>query len=308
MNKNIKVTIGIPVYKSADNIGRLLLALSKQKETNFSIKSIVCYIDAPGDDTPGVVLALAKKHKRIRVFNRKQRKGMAYGFKFMLNKFRDDVFVLLNDDILVTSKDFISNLVQPFINERSIGLVSGNPQPLKPKNFIQNAITSTFRSFERTRYSFDNGNNGLTCDGKIIALSENLISKLKFPQNMSNLGNVDSFLFLSCKKYGFTYKHARTAIAYFEFPDNFHDYVNWTTRNNSNKYVMFKLFGDSIQKEYEMPMLEHIQSRLIETIRNPLGSIFIFFAGSWTKMRARSYSNHFSATWDVVSSTKKRLG
>lgn len=306
-NKEIRVTIGIPIYKSSNNIKSLITSLLNQKQENFKIQQIMAYIDAPKDKTVDMVKELSRKNKKIVVFDMKNRRGMAYGVEYMLKRNKSDVFVLINDDVAVNDLLLVSRLSQPFIKNKKIGLVSGNPQPLPATNFITAAGISTFRAFERTRYSFLGGNNKMTCDGKLLAISKDMLSRIKFPKDKSKMGNVDAYLYFSNIIEGFTYKHVRKAVVFFEFPNNLSDYIKWTTRNNSNKLVMKKRFGEIVDKEYEIPKQTHAASMFYQMIKNPLGAVFIFLIGLFAKQKSISYANKFESTWKVVSSTKKVL-
>ncbi len=308
MKKNkYSVIIGIPAYNSEDNIVDLLRSIFAQSQKNYFLKYVFVYVDASKDHTKDILKNYEIKQKRLKLFLSNKRRGMAFGLRYMLKKSDSDIFILLNDDILLKSKTVIDDLVTPFRFNSKIGLVSGNPQPLPPKNFIAKAGVSTFRAFERTRYSFRNGNTKWTCDGKILALSKNFKKSLKFPKNNSSMGNVDIYLYFSCLYNNFKYLHVRKAKVFSEFPDNVKDYIQWTTRGNTGKIIMKKKFGSIVEKEYHLPIIKHLQSLVLEFLKNPVGAGFIFLVGLYSKYNAISYSRNFLSTWEVVKSTKGKL-
>lgn len=302
------VSIGIPAYQSEENIGQLLKSLTLQSEHQFKIIEILVYSDGNTDKTASKAMEVKDRKKRITVINAKKRMGMSHGFKHMLKKAKGDIFVLLNDDILIKNKNFVKEIVQPFLKDEGVGLVSGNPQPLSPKNFIQKAGISTFRAYERTRYSFSNGHNKMTCDGKALALSRNFWNKIKFPRDNASLGNVDAYLYFSSLTADVKYRHARRANVYFEFPYTSAEYLKWTSRNNSNKFILRKQFGSIVDTEYRIPIVNHIQSLIIESAKNPIGALYMYIVGIVARNRAQAISQNFNPTWEVVTTTKKRLG
>jgi len=302
------VTIGIPAYQSEDNIAQLLQSLVNQKETGFTINEILVYSDGNTDSTAKFAAGVKDRKKRIQVILGKNRYGMSYGLKYMLNVAKGNIFVLINDDVLIKSTNFIGEMVSPFAKHKNVGLVSGNPQPLPANNFIQKAGISTFKAYERTRYSFRQGQNKMTCDGKALALHRDFWKQIKFPTDNSKLGNVDAYLYFSVLTLGFTYYHARKAVIYYDFPYTSKEYVKWTARNNANKALLRKQFGAIVDLEYKIPAIAHLRSLVIEMLKNPLGAIYIYGIGLIAKNRARSISKNFTPTWEVVSTTKKRLG
>ena len=303
--KIITITIGIPTFNSEANIKNLVASLRNQKQKNFILESIIVHDDASSDETVKIIKSI--NDNKIELIESKDRKGFGNGVKKMMKINTSDFLILLNDDIKIESDTFLSILVSSFTSENNVGLVSGNPQPLKPENFIQNAGVSTFRAYERSRYRVNNGNNKHTCDGKVLGFSKKFIQSIKFPSNYDDLGNVDAYLYFLCIKNGFKYLHAKNAIVYFSFPSTLRDYIRWNTRNNMNQYILEKQFGSIVNQEYSFPSKSFNTSLFIELIKNPVGGLFIFLVGRYCKYKAKRNYQTFNSTWDVITSTKRRL-
>ncbi len=302
--KKLSLTVGIPTYNNQDNIENLVHSLINQSTTLFKYKSIIVYCDKSTDSTLEFLRKIKKN--KLRIIEGKERLGFQGAFKQLIINNKSDVFVLINDDVLIKDKNFLNKLIKPFRSESNVGLVSGNPQPLGTKNFIQRACLASFNAYERARYLYRNGDNKYTCDGKILVLSNDFIKKSGIVSK-EELGNVDSYLYLSCIKFGFTYKHVRAAVGYFIFPSTLFEYIQWNSRNNMNKHLLKKNFGNLVNEEYELPIFYLYTSQLIELIKKPLPSLLSFIVGVYSKYKARKEYNNFPLKWQVINSTKKSL-
>lgn len=295
------VTIGIPAYNCAGYIGTLLKALITQKENGFVLKEIIVYCDACNDGTAAAAKKI--KDKRITIIDSQQRAGMARGVVEMLQNLKTDLFVLMNDDVWVNDDHVLAKVITPF-QDKKVGLVSGNPQPTKPLTFVEAAGVSTFRTYEKMRYQIDNGNNKFSCDGKFIVLSKQFVKSIQFPKDRKDMANVDSFIFFSCIKNGFLYRHVREAKIYFNFPRTIKDYLSWNSRNNSDQYILHKNFGILIDQAYYKPKGIYLRALLGESIKNPIGCALVFGLGIYCGHKAKSAEKWLSPTWDVVATTK----
>jgi dTDP-4-amino-4,6-dideoxygalactose transaminase/GT2 family glycosyltransferase len=299
----LNFTVAVAAYNAEKNVGPMLKSLLSQKEDNYKLEKIIVYSDASNDQT--VVKAREILDSRILVIDGKVRSGFSGAIQKILNFSQSDFTVVLNDDIKISDDLFLEKLNQTFISEENIGLVTGNPRPIEGKTFIEKAAASSYRVYEKFRYSINNGNNPYTCDGKILCFSKDFKQAIIFPEDSADLGNVDAFVYFACLSLGFKYKHNRNAIVYYKNPTNVRDYYKWMIRNNSEYFIMKKNFGPMVEKEYKKPRSTFIYYCFIEFIKNPVGSLAIFLIGLYVKFRARAFSRNFNSKWSLVSSTKQ---
>lgn len=302
MNKMKTVTVAIAAYNAEQNIKRLLLSLTGQIEKNYVLKKIVVYSDKSTDGT--VKYASEIKSKKVLITNAQQRRGFASVVVYLLKNNESDILVLLNDDVVINDILFIHKIVRPFYRDKNIGLACASPIPFRSGNFIERAVRSGFFAYKNMSYHVRNGNNIFTCDGKALILSRQFIQALLFPKNYKEMGNVDGYLYFCCLQYGFKYRHIKDAILYFKCPSSIYDFVRWQTRNNANKYILKKRFGEVVDKEYKIPKIIFAYYRFIEAIKNPFGSVLIYMLGLFSMKRARVFSQNFAPKWDLVETTK----
>ncbi len=302
MVNKAKTTLCITAYNSEANIKTLLFSLLKQNKFNSIVASIIVYSDNSSDAT--VMEAKKVKNKRLIIIHSKVRLGFAGVVKKLLKLSKTEIVVLLNDDIKIEDKDFITKLIKPFYKERNVGLVTGHPLPLKQKTFIEAAVISSINVYENMCYSLKGENNLYTCDGKILALSKEFISSIEFPKSIKDVGNLDTFLYFSCLTNDFKYRNVKNAKVFYRCPNNLKDYIKWYIRNNADKHLLLSMFGDIVSKEYQKPKAIYLKYALIEFIKNPLGCAFIFLSGFYINFKAKEYAKNITTTWDTVESTK----
>ncbi|MEK7165259.1 MAG: glycosyltransferase, partial [Patescibacteria group bacterium] len=242
--------------------------------------------------------------QRLRIIRAKKRRGFAFAVKHLLLHTAADVVVVLNDDIIIKNDNFLDQLTEPFRRQKGVGLVGGRVEPLPSRSFWQEIARLNFAAVRRSFASGKNPQHPLTCNGKVMALSRKFINSLKFPRDLSMMGNVDNYLYFSCLESRFTYVSNQDAVVYFKFADTPHEFTNWTLRNVSTMDLLAKSFGKKVYTAFQLPkryffcftgreLLTHIPHVLV---------LFVFhFYVQWKK---RSITTDFNPTWDVIKSTK----
>jgi hypothetical protein len=128
---------------------------------------------------------------------------------------------------------------------------------------------------------------------------------MTFPEEYSIMGNVDKYIYFLCVKNGFKYRYVKEAQMHFKMPDTIRDFVKWQTRNyKSNKYKVKEAWGDLVEKEYQHSKNDFRNYKIIEFIKNPLGSLFILMLGCYCSYKAKMEQDQFETKWDLVGSTK----
>lgn len=301
-DKKITVSVGIAAYNAEQNIYRIVAALLNQREGNWSLSKIIVHSDASTDNTVKILKAI--KSNKVTMIDNKKRTGFAGAIKTLMNSTPDDIVILLNDDILIRDRDLVSKLIKPFINEDNIGLVCGNPLPLKPKTFVEKAVVSSIRAYQKMSSTLNEGNNVYYCDGKIMVLNRSFVKKYKFPIDLKEMGNVDWYTYFLCIKEGFKFRFVKQAKVYFRSPYTIGDFIKLFTRNNAMMESMHKKFGQLFEREQKKPTLLFWRCLLAEFLKNPLGCLFIFTLSFYITSKSKKYSKNFNPTWNVVTTSK----
>ena len=295
-----KITVAVAAYNAENNIGKLVRSLVSQVHEVYMLDKILVYSDKSADSTVKLASEISKK---VTVFDAPVNLGFAAVTKKIISSTKSDILVLLNDDIVITNNRFIQKLVDPFESRSNVGFVSAKCVPFEATNIIQSGINSTYHAFDKMRNNMDNKNNKFTCDGKVMAFSKAFMKKIKFPKQLSEMGNVDAFMYFETLRNNMKYIYVRDTVVYYKNPTSIIEYIKWTSRNNSNKYILKKRFGDIVKIEYRAPK-SLIYYKLIEFVKNPFASAFVYIIGIYAKLKAMGVAKNFNPKWEVITSTK----
>jgi glycosyltransferase involved in cell wall biosynthesis len=297
-----RVSVGIAAYNAELNIGALLRALFSQIQDRIVITEIIVHSDQSTDGT----LAVAREciDPRLVIIESPYRQGFAASVRTMLSLFAGDVFVILNDDIQISDRRFVQKAALAIVTD-GVGLAGMNLQPLPPRTFIERAFVSTFRVYERIREAMADPNNSFTCDGAALSLSPQFVRAIEFPADAAEMGNLDAFLYFSCLRAGFMYRHVPQAVAYFRSPATLRDYLRRTIRNRSQEGILKRRFGKIVSTSFRPPRMLYWKSITKESLTNPAGAFFVFVTGFYVAIRAHFVALNAAPTWEVVESSKE---
>lgn len=301
-SKRPRVSIGVAAFNAEDNIGELLRALCSQREDAVEIEEIIVHSDQSTDRTLGVVAE--NPDPRVIVIDNPSRKGFAAAARSMVQSFKGEALLLLNDDIRICDDRFVEKMAAPIFSDCA-DLVSANPQPLPPRTFVERAFVLTLRVYERIRESMRDSSSILTCDGAALCWSRRLARAIKFPDDDSSMGNVDAFLYLFCVLNGYRYTHVCDARVRFRAPSTLRDYLRRNIRNDSQERLLTAQFGPAVRKVFRRPAALYWKFAVIEGLRHPLHAAFVVSAGFYIRFKVRSGALRMSPTWETLVSSKR---
>lgn len=301
--KQFTVTIGIPAYNAEQNIARLLKALIVQQTRSVRITQIIVLSDASHDAT--LTQARLVKDSRIRVLNNKVRCGFAYGVKKILTSATSDVVVLLNDDIIVKNPRLIEVLCAPFLRDSQTGLVGGNSIALPSLGFIERVAEISFTLFKRMAAGMPSIHNRLTCDGKILALSKTFYTQIKFPKDLSDMGNVDAYLYFLCRAKHLKFYFIPRAMVFFKHVSTLNDFIKLTIRNRHSTVLLEQTFKGVVEHEPQPQKGFFASLKPVEVVAFFPQLVFLILLHYWIQWIDRGENNSFSSVWSLVESTKK---
>ncbi len=123
--KKITCSIGVIVYNEAENIGKLLTSLTKQKTSVADIKEIIVVSSACTDGTDDIVEAF--NDPRVHLIKEPQRRGKSSAINNFLKKATGDILIVESGDTL-PGKSTVEKMVRAFLDP-TIGMVGGRPVP-----------------------------------------------------------------------------------------------------------------------------------------------------------------------------------
>lgn len=302
MNEHLHISIAIPAYNEAENIAMLLASILKQRAQNFTISEIIVVSDGSTDETVTIVKAI--NDPRIKIWEYKNRLGKSIHLNTIFKAAQGEALVLFDADVVLAHQDVITNLITPLLEDVTVGLVGGNPQPILAKTLIEKGVNSTFRAYDSLRILLKNGNNAFGCDGRVLALSKAFMNIVVVPEKM--IAN-DAFLYFSCIMKGFEFRHVREAQVWFASPKNIQDQIKQNKRFVASHYRLERIFGSVVPAEYRVPKLLLYRLQLKEFLGAPFASLTVFLVNVYCKMLAKREEKNMDAKWLMAYSTKEKI-
>lgn len=292
------ITIGIPVYNEEENILFLLNDLSSQINRNYSIEKIIIGNDCSSDSTVALVKSL--KDKKIRIIDGKTRRGQAYRQNQIIKHTKSDILILLNGDIRIINRDFISKLIEPIIFDK-IDLVSTFPSPHHFEHsslfikVLETSVTIQEKIFNKLR----NGSNIYTCHGRARALSNRFYKKLRFKESVGE----DAYSYLACIHNSFQYRSILDNSIKYYLPNNILDYARQSSRFNMSRKLLLNHFpAELVTRELNIPFKLVLTETLRMIFKKPLFTIIYIIINLVVRYSIDHGQNH--DIWRVSKSTK----
>ncbi len=245
--KKRSLTIGIPAYNEAANIGFLITDLLKQKTPGFDLEKIIIFSDGSTDQTESIVRNYT--NKKVKLMSESSRVGIASAQNQIIKSVNSDVLIILNADVKIEDPNFITKIAIPII-ENSADLVCANANGIGSEFFSGKVIESGV-AFQKALYlKHKSGNNIYTCTGLSRAFSKRLYKKIYFKENIGE----DAYSFLFCKSLGYTYILKKNICTYYKSPSNFNDHQRQSIRFFQSKRKYINEFGkDFVDVNYTLP-------------------------------------------------------
>jgi glycosyltransferase involved in cell wall biosynthesis len=304
MSINIKkstLTIGIPAFNEANNIGHLLLDLNKQKVANARLKEIIVISDGSTDET----VAIARQHNThrgvsLKVIQHKVRKGRAERQNEIMKLVQTDVLVLLDADVMLKKSNFIDELIKPVVLKKA-ELTSARVQEIEETSLIGKILQASMKFKKNLFESINNGHNLYTCHGRSRAFAKKLYKQIVFRESVGE----DAYSYLYTVSCGLRYHFVRQAEVFYKLPVTFADHEKQSIRFYNTQKMFEKEFGrDFISKENYLSTAFILKHFFAEIFKNPYLLMYIPMA-AFLKFKSL-FSANFANDW-IVSQTSKNF-
>lgn len=295
MNKPL-ITIGIPAYNEAANIGKLLADIAAQRLDTYTIGEIIVYSDGSTDDT--VRIASEFTAIPVKVIHHERRQGKAFALNTICAEASGSALVMLDADISIADSLTISNLIAPIVSGEA-DLCGANIEEIDPVNTLQKVLKASMDYKRAIFASQHNGNNVFTCHGRCRAFSRNLFTAIRFIDS----SNEDAYSYLYCVKNGYRYMFVPTAKVLYSLPATLADHESQSIRFFHSRHASDSQFGAKfVSDAYTLPIYSSVMKLITHTVRNRY--MFLYLALSlYTSLKSTIQSRDIHI-WKVATSSK----
>ncbi len=297
--RSLKIMIGITAYNEEKNITKLIQSILDQKEDGYSMAKIVLRVDGSTDKTYKEAMKI--KSEKIEIVNDNKRMGQTFRINQLIEMIGDnDVLVLLDADIILQDTMTLKNLIEPF-KKADVGMVNGVLIPVNTHKFIEKSILSTLDVYEKYIESVNGGNNIYAVKGAIMAISKDLATDVKIPNDV--FAN-DTYLYLSCIKLSKKFIRVPLAKALYRIPSTINDQIIQNSRFASSENNLEKYFNGLLKSELIKNKVIFYKIAFIKLIQDPIHATAICAINLFSKLKSIRSIKTYNTRWEIASSTK----
>lgn len=295
------ISIGIPAYNEAANLGRLIREILAQTGPSFRVVEIVVASDGSSDDTAAVVGRSGDP--RVRLAGSTGRLGKTARLNELIRHTTGDVLVLMDADIQLDGPTFLERALRGFDPARH-GLVGFNTTPLPGRTFVERSLNAGMAVVERVRGAWLGGANYLSYRGSCLLLSRQLADQCNLP---TNLVTNDAYFLFAALKHGFAPQYRADCRVYYRSPSTLADHIRQSHRFAYSIAELEQCFNDpTLHTAYIIPRPLMLRALLQVGLRRPL-QLAGYIAINLVTSRLKPSGATTSATWEVASSTKEAI-
>lgn len=291
------ITVGIPAYNEAGNIGLLLSDIKKQKLANFKLKDIVISSDGSTDKTNSIV----KKFKGVKLFANTDRKGLSRGLNQIIDYTDTDVLIIFNADIRLQDPFTLSKLATEILY--GFDLVSCPIVDYDSQTEIAKILSVSMHIKERIFQTLGGGINPYSCRGPARAFSKDFYKKLFFPTSIGE----DMYSYFACIDKKMSFQYSTNTYVHYKLPQTFEDHKKQSIRFGSVRKLMSEFFAEElINAELKISMQDIVKGLISITPYLFKNSVYIleYMLITIAIKMAKQKSKHIQQVWQISHSSK----
>lgn len=288
-DKQLKFTLGIPVYNEEKNIGLLLSEITSWKKDI----EIVVVSSGSSDSTNDIV----RSFNDVKLLVEESRKGKVSALKKIISIARGDVVIFTDGDVLLDESS-IDTLKDYFEDQQAIAC-TGRVVPIDGKSIVMNRLASiSCQVWDELRKNSGRTGGFLYPTGYLHAVRKSVIRTIEIDNQVIN---DDAVIGILLYKQGVAYKYCREAVVRVRFPDNFSDYFRQKVRTR---------LGRRQKGSYRILIDQEKELLRLLWSSNNVGAIYTILLYLLDLMaKAVAFLKHFNMSnkanlWAEVKSTK----
>lgn len=308
-------SIVTPALNEENNIGNLIDdILDQELGDSLVLEKIIIVSDASTDSTNAIVASKAALDSRIELIINPQRAGNAQSINVGKSNVASDFLVILDGDIRLAGNNTIANLLLDI--EPGVGMIGGNPRPVKEKRTLGAAINECGAYLRDTlRPLINDGNNVMSALGCIIAMDKKLYQDVVIPLNPVSpelLVPNDQYFYMKCLEKGMRFVSNENARAYYRLSYSIRDSINEGVRFMFSISSMDSFFDASlIKREYHIPLNAKARALAVTFRHMPLMTLLWGVLHLYVEMKAyvmeHILKTGVGAAWEVSETSKSGI-
>ncbi len=300
--KKTTVTIGIPLYNEAQNIGHLMESIFKQKQRSFYLQKIQVICDGSTDATVEIVKSYIKKYPIIFLKVYKQRFGKTARLNELYQANKADYLLTLDGDIILGT-DMEIEKVLDVARETKSQVVAAHQIPNKIRGFIGRISYANHILWTGVRVRVNGGNYIQNLQGAATLIAREFARSLRYP-----VGIVcdQRYLYIKASRKNTFAFSANSKVIY----QPLSTFTDWNRLNrrllSENKYLHTE-FGNDIKELYEPALKYKFQGMFAALKKDPFYTILALLTCYIFKLIMLFQKPDIDGLWPTLTSTKESI-
>jgi cellulose synthase/poly-beta-1,6-N-acetylglucosamine synthase-like glycosyltransferase len=299
-SERVVISIGVFAFNEAGSIGPLLDALVEQELGSQLEVEIIVVSFGSTDGTDGIVTERARRDRRIRLESHPVCQGKAASVNRFLRVARGEVLVILSGDSEVRSRDAIRGLVEPLIEDPTIGCVGARHRVSNPGRggfvaFAGERVWSTLHLVSSVEPKVS---------GDLMAIRAGVVGSLP-----AGLLNDDAYLEIACRQRGLSRLYRPEVEVFIRIPETLRDYLVQRRRIYGGHAQLERLFPEFQLSTNRLGLLVRLMLRQVTSPRTLEWSVLLMALDAAVRGQARLddlSSRYQGGRWPVIHTTKVR--
>lgn len=303
MTQKLTLTVGIPAYNEAANIGECIKSVLNQDTTSFILEKILVICDGCTDNTFKIIKELAEQDSRLVIKSEEKRMGKLYRLNqiYEFNE-SDFIFTLDADVVLSTPFELMEVLNVASTNEKTV-VVAANQIPLKPRTIIGKALYVNHIMWNKIRLSLNNGDHVFNLQGSASLIRGSFAKTVKYPADITCDQN---FLYFSAKQVnGFKYSF-NNRVVYWPIA-SVKDLRLQGSRALKERMELTKYFGADICNAYRIPLTTKLRAIYETFVEHPIYTIMALSLNMLLRVIPYADPLRKMGVWQMAQTTKYKI-
>lgn len=295
----LTLTIGIPAYNEASNIGALLNSILCQTGVNFNLKKIIVVVDKSSDGTERIVQSV--NDPRIILKVNSDRLGQNQAQNYIFEQADTDAVILMEADTLPKNNLYLENLLDPLSRDGTIRFIQGNVLPVESATTIGRVVSMQSNIYNNFLIERQSGRWFTSGRGGRLFMKE-VYSKLRWPNSVPE----DAYALSWCTQNNTNLAISKNAVCFYRVPETLGDFIKERSKVRVGKESLKKYFPIAIlNKVYELSAIEIIKLAYILLFSSP--SNFVYYLVIKLISLTNKFYLTFDDNWSITLTTKKLL-
>lgn len=280
MRKTKTITIGIPTYEAGEHLVTTLQSIYNQSASDC-ITQILLIVDG-GTLQPSLKHKI--RHPKLRIVNTPKREGQSSRINDIFCLAHTDLVILTNDDV-IWEHTALEALVSAY-QEHTADLLCSTMVPLPGTSLLSYYLEPGASMTREIARLWNGGDNYLSCNGRLIALTKHLSENIHLP---AHLWNNDAYIYLRTKQLGYRCRFVETARCFYKAPETVQEHIKQTGKFRRSLVENQRYVGDGLSERYHIPFAVQTAALTTTVVQSPLATlgylvltaaitIFFFFA------------------------------